>query len=117
MGSIHRLAARGLTSVLMWAVAAGCSGVATETSDPGVVCNDGYTAHPHYGQDESGCGPHGGAVDPFQKELDAYFDAYPDGPPSSYVCRDGWRSQAVYQQGACSYTEGWRSCYGRTAGT
>ena len=84
----------------------GCS-VAVE-SDPGVVCRDGYTAHPDFGKDQDGCGSHGGAVDAnsWQDDLDAFLEAYPDGPPSHYVCRDGWQSTAVYQQGACSHHGG-----------
>jgi hypothetical protein len=88
-----------LVSAALIAVA-GCS--SSPDVDPGIACKDGYTAHPDFGRDEDGCGSHGGARDRFQDQLDAWLAAYPDGTPSNYVCADGWRSDALYRQGACS---------------
>jgi hypothetical protein len=102
-----------LVSAVALGIPAGCLLVAcgggtptSEPDDPGITCSDGYVAHPDYGRDENGCGPHGGVVDPMMDALDAYLDNHPDGPPSHYTCRDGWSSAAVYRQGACSHHGG-----------
>jgi hypothetical protein len=100
----HRLRAAVVVACLT-ASLSGC-GSGDVTTDPGVVCNDGYTAHPDFGRDEDGCGPHGGARDEFLERVDAFLAAYPDGPAANYVCADGWRSLAVYRQGACSHHGG-----------
>lgn len=95
-----RLAAAALlVPTVLWAC--GC-GTDSTPAEPGITCNDGYVAHPSYTKDRDGCGPHGGAVDPFTDALDAYIDDLPDGSPTAYLCHDGWRSTAVGDQGACS---------------
>lgn len=98
---------RALTLVVaVFGLAACGAGAPVVEPDPGITCRDGYVAHPDFGRDENGCGEHGGVVDPMMDELEAYLDAYPDGPPSHYACQDGSSSTAVYRQGACSHHGG-----------
>lgn len=107
-GAIGRRVLTGLVVVLL-VVASSCSTTVESEDLPGILCNDGYVAHPDYGHDEDGCGPHGGARNEFIDGLNAYLDAAPNTPASHYVCRDGWISRALYQQGACSHHGGvWR---------
>lgn len=91
----------GVTAVLLAVVTVGCGGGGSAAT-PGIPCEDGYTAHPDFNHDQDGCGPHGGARSLFLEKMDAFLAAYPDGPPSNYVCSDGWHSLALYRPGACS---------------